>query len=468
MTETTLVYRNRLCDLPGPKPLPLLGNMHQINPRQFHLDLERWAQEFGPSYKVHMGGKPAMVVSDPAVFSALLRDRPDGFRRGSKMEQIIEESGIKGLFTAHGDDWKMQRKLVMRAFTPEVVRRFFPQLQIMVERLRQHWLRAAQSATPIDLMRDLKLFALDITIAFAYGQDINSVEQLDNPMQRDIDSLFECVARRMTNPTCYWRYVRLPADYRFAATLARIEQKVAMYIDQTRKLLEQQPERRSKPGNLMEALLVARDEPNSGFNDVHVGGNAMTMVFAGEDTTSNSTAWLIHYLAGSPQAVQHIRTEVDPLFGNAGVLPDYGMLPHLPWLDAALNESMRLKPVAPWVILESLRETVVGETLVQADTPLLLLLRTSGMRPEHFPDPTQFLPQRWLGGAESDLIKKIFPFGAGPRLCPGRFLALTEMKMIVSMLLKNFNIRLQEGVKVQETFVFTMAPGSLPVVLTPR
>lgn len=468
MTESTAAYRYRLSDLPGPRPLPLLGNMHQINPRQVHLDLERWAREFGPTYRIHLGRKPALVVADPAVFAAMLRDRPDGFRRGAEMEQLIEESGVKGLFTAKGEDWKMQRKLVMRAFTPEVVRRFFPQFQAMLERLRLHWLDAAKRGQPIDLMRDLKLFALDITVAFAYGQDINSLQALDNTMQRDIDKLFETVAKRMTNPTHYWRYFRLPADYRFGAALTRIEQTVDGYIAQTRKLLQQQPERRLKPGNLMEAMLVARDEPGSGFNDNHLSGNAMTMVFAGEDTTSNSTAWLMYLLAPAPSVVQQLRAELDPLFGDAAILLDYNLLQQLPLLDAAINESMRLKPVAPWLALETLRDMVIGETQVAAGTPVFALVRQAGMQAQYFPEPEQFLPERWLGGAEPDLLKKIFPFGGGPRLCPGRFLALTEMKMIVSMLLKNFDIRLQDGAKVEETFVFTMAPSCLPVVLTPR
>ncbi len=468
MSESSTAWRYRLHDLPGPKPLPLLGNMHQINPRQFHLDLERWAREFGPAYKIHISGKPTLVLADPAFFSTLLRDRPEGFRRAADMEQIIEESGIKGLFTAGGEDWKMQRKLVMRAFTPEVVRRFFPQLQAMLLRLRLYWLRAAQSGQTIDLMRDLKLFALDITIAFTYGQDINSVEELNSPMRYDIDSLFETVARRMTNPIRYWRYFRLPADYRFEAALARVEQKVAGYIEQCRRLLHEQPERRLKPANLMEALLVARDEPGSGFNDSHVSGNAMTMVFAGEDTTANSTAWLVYLLAGAPQVVQQIRAELDPLFGDGATLPDYSMLQQLPWLDAALNESMRLKPVASWLPLESLHEMVVGDTLVAAATPVFVLTRSAGMQAQIFPEPEQFLPQRWLDGAEPDLIKKMFPFGGGPRLCPGRFLALAEMKMIISMLLKNFDIHLQDGAKVEETFVFTIAPSCLPVKLTQR
>jgi cytochrome P450 len=338
----------------------------------------------------------------------------------------------------------------------------------MTERLRLHWQRAAQSGQPIDLMRDLKSFALDITIAFSYGQDINSIEQPNNPLQQDIDALFTCIGSRLFSPIKYWRYIRLPRDYAFAAALTRVDHVVKGYVEQTRQLLQAEPERRLKPSNLLEALVVARDEPGSGFEDSHIIGNAMTMVFAGEDTTSNSTAWLINALANAPTATQTIRAELDALYPNHPILPDYPMLQQLPWLDAALNESMRLTPVAPFLGLECTRETVVGDVLLPANTTVMILTRIASMYPAYFPEPEKFLPERWLGDAESDLIKKILPFGGGPRLCPGRFLALAEIKMIVAMLVKNFDIHLQSGVPVEEVFSFTMTPSCLPVTLTPR
>lgn len=72
-----------LADLPGPKPLPLIGNGHQIDSMQFHLSLENWAREFGAAYKIHLGGKQIMVLSDSVVIRELLRDRPDAVRRKS-------------------------------------------------------------------------------------------------------------------------------------------------------------------------------------------------------------------------------------------------------------------------------------------------------------------------------------------------------------------------------------------------
>lgn len=102
----------KLADLPGPRKLPLFGNTHQIDSARFHVTLENWAREFGPLYKIYLGSRPLVVLSDNAVIAHLLRDRPDGVRRSSRMASMIEESVARGLFTAEGEEWRTERRLV--------------------------------------------------------------------------------------------------------------------------------------------------------------------------------------------------------------------------------------------------------------------------------------------------------------------------------------------------------------------
>lgn len=78
---------------------------------------------------------------------------------------------------------------------------------------------------------------------------------------------------------------------------ARIGQAVRNFIAQTRHDLEAHPERRAKPAHMLEALIAARHERDSGFSNDNVIGHAVTMVFAGEDTNSNTIAWLLYFVA---------------------------------------------------------------------------------------------------------------------------------------------------------------------------
>ena len=382
--------------LPGPKGLPLLGNVFQIDSMQFHVTLENWVREFGPMYRFQAGPNRIMVVADPILIGILLRDRPDTMRRTFRSARAFQELGTTGVFNAEGEEWRRQRKLVMRALTPEVIRNFFPTLVALTERLLKRWQSAAAAERPTNVLRDLKAWTLDVTIALAMGQDINTLEHDDNPLQRDIETIFNRVARRLTTPFSYWRYFKLPADRAADAASARIQSSVTEFVAQTRKRMEQNPALRAKPTNLLEAFVAARDEPESGFTDANVIGNAVTMVFAGEDTTSNTIAWLMNFVACDPRVAGLIAAEADAALGTSPVLQAFASLDRFSYLDAAVDEAMRLKPVAPFLGLETNREVEIGGVLVPARTPVLVITRHAGMDPTDFPEPEVFRPERWL------------------------------------------------------------------------
>lgn len=462
-----------IADLPGPPGLPLVGNMFDIDSMQFHRVLEQRAREYGPMYKVRFGGKTVIVISDNTLIASLLRDRPEALRRSSRTSTMLKELGTHGVFTEEGEDWRKQRKLVMRGLTPEVIRNFFPKMVDMTDRLRLRWTRAIQEKRSIDIARDLKAYALDVIIGLSMGQDINSLEHDDIPLQRDIEQIFYRVARRLTMPFPYWRHFKLPVDSAADACAKRINTAAHGFIAETRRALESHPERRAKPTNLLEALLVARDEPDSGFTDEHVIGNAITMVFAGEDTTSNTIAWLLNFLAEHPSAMQSTVDEVDAVLGESNVLQDFAALEQFPFLDAASNEAMRIKPVAPIMGMETNVPMQIGDLQVPAGTIMMACLRHSGVLATEYADSDVFRPERWLeegdAVAQDSPARKLFPFGGGPRFCPGRFLAMAEVRMVTSMIARNFHLHYDiSAPPVQEQFTFTMTPSAVPITLSLR
>ena len=118
-SATTATIRT-IDDLPCPSGLPLLGNMLQIKPDSMHRILEDWARELGPIYRVRIGRRRSfLVVSDHEVFRTALRDRPDGYRRPPLSGDLVREMGFDvGVFSANGDKWRRQRRMVMAGFDP--------------------------------------------------------------------------------------------------------------------------------------------------------------------------------------------------------------------------------------------------------------------------------------------------------------------------------------------------------------
>ena len=463
-----------IADLPGPKARPLTGNTRDISAQPFHQVLERWGREYGPMYRFRILNRQMLVTAERETIVSLLRDRPDLIRRSSRTANYLDEMGTRGLFTAEGEEWRRQRKLVMRALTPEVIHNFFPTLSSMTDRLRLRWQKAIDEGRPIDLLRDLKAYTLDVTIGLAMGQDINTLELEEHPLQRDIEFLFKLLAKRLTTPFAYWRIplLRGARDREAIAATARIEHAISGFIADARKRIERNPALRQKPSNLLEALIVARDEPDSGFTDEAVVGNAITMVFAGEDTTSNTAAWLIEFLADHPGVAERMSAEASQVLGDQPLLDDYHLLDRLKYIDAATREAMRLKPVAPFMAAETNQDTVLGDLSVPAGTVIFMLLRQASQRDCELPEPERFLPERWLEGAAGqgdDPGRKLFPFGGGPRFCPGRYLAMAEIKMVMSMLARHFVLeRVPDAPPARECFTFTMTPDALPVRLTNR
>jgi len=98
----------------------------------------------------------------------------------------------------------------------------------------------------------------------------------------------------------------------------------------------------------------------------------------------------------------------------------------------------------------------------------MCLMRAGATDERRFPDAQAFDPARWLSGTSASSPKRVaMPFGAGPRLCPGRYLALLEMKMVMAMLLAEFDIEAVTG-DAREQLAFTMAPVGLKLKLRAR
>ena len=150
------------------------------------------------------------------------------------------------------------------------------------------------------------------------------------------------------------------------------------------------------------------------------------------------------------------------------MLTNYRDHERLPYVEAVAFETMRLKSVFPVLFLGTNQDVELGGVRIPAGTAIFLLTRQCGMQEEAFASPHQFLPERWLtpraGVQEGHNPKAFVPFGAGPRFCPGRNLALLEIKAILAMLCRNFSIsKPVDAPPVEEQFGFLMAPANLSV-----
>src|SRR6266849_2549249 len=117
-----------LTTLPGPRGLPLLGNLLQLKATQLPTILEHWADRYGPLYTFRLGRKPVVAVAEPARIQEVLRRRPETYRRLRTIATVFEELGGQGVFAAEGARWRRQRRVVLPALSTLQVRQFFAML----------------------------------------------------------------------------------------------------------------------------------------------------------------------------------------------------------------------------------------------------------------------------------------------------------------------------------------------------
>lgn len=451
----------RIADLPGPRGLPIIGNAHQLGTARMHLVAEDWSRKFGEYFRFRIGTRQFLAVANPETIAAMLRDRPDGFHRSERLSAIAADFGFNGVFSANGDAWRRQRPMVMAGFDPGHIRSYFPALAKVTERFARRWERAAAAGEAIDLQADLMRYTVDATAGLAFGVDVNTLESEGEIIQQHLDKVLPALFQRLMAPVPYWKWLPNP---RLQKHLDALHEAVTGFIAQARARMDADPGLRGRPTNLIEAMIAARDNPGSGLTDSDVAGNVLTMLLAGEDTTANTLAWMVYLLHRHPQAQARARAEVQ------GV-KDYEQFSSLPYVDACINETMRLKPVAPIIILQPTKDTVVADIEVPKGTVIMCLMRAAPSDERRFPDAQTFMPERWLGQSAGSPKRVAMPFGAGPRLCPGRYLALLEMKMVTAMLLNRFEVEsvaAKDGGEAREHLAFTMAPVGLRLRLKAR
>jgi cytochrome P450 len=366
--------------------------------------------------------------------------------------------------------------MVQHGLDPNHVKAFFPTLVKVTQRFALRWHRAAVSNETIELLSDLMRYTVDVTAGLAFGADVNTTESDQEVIQTHLDKLFPVLFKRLLAPVPYWHYVKLPSDRRVGRHVIAVQRAVDGFIRAARLRLEQHPELRERPSNLIEAMIAARDSPDSQVTDGEVAGNVLTMLLAGEDTTANTLAWALWFLHRNRDAMEHAKAETFTVLGDDAFPSRHEQLNQLHSIEACINETMRLKPAAPFLLLEAARDVVIGNLELPAGTAVICLMRPAAIDERRFADARTFRPERWLAGAggvevDSSAKRVLMPFGAGPRLCPGRYLALAEMKMVIAMVLRGFEIEAvttPDAGEPRERMAFTMSPVGLKLRVRER
>ncbi|MDP2573356.1 cytochrome P450 [Vibrio penaeicida] len=450
--------------LPMPPTAGILGHVGYLKKPNIHQQMLGWIEEYGVQFRLRLGLKNVLVLADPSQVKQVLKSRPDEFRRLKSIENVFDEVGLNGIFSAEDERWRHQRKLTEPMFQPSHLKHFYPQLAVVTERLKKRFESLAETGEAVELVDEFKKYTVDVTSLLAFGEDFNSIEQIETPLADALGDVFPIVNQRCKSPIPMWRFFKTKKDKQFDASLEKVKQFVTGCIEKQRRKLTQEPALNDMPENMLQIMLIEQNrDPTLTDNDILA--NALTLLLAGEDTTANTLAWMSYLVSGDQSSEAELSQELQSL-GSEHILP--WPLPRVPYTTAIMYEAMRLKPVAPQLYLEPIEDTHIGDIEVKKGTPVFVMLHANGFDPELFADPKTYDPNRWLeqGGAS---FSNLQPFGAGARLCPGRSLAMMEIKLAFHALFSSFRVEPQQSQEdVVEQFAFTMSPVGFKVQIHKR
>lgn len=457
-------------ELTGPKGLPVLGTIFKLDLPNLHRQIEEWADIYGDVYRLDLPIKNQMVVTRPSMIQAISADRPDGFVRAKKLDLILREGGVHGVFNAEGEEWKVHRSLVTKGLDVKHQKQFFPQLVATIERLYNKWQKDAESGEPFDIQQDLLRFTVDVSVWLAFGYEINTLEQREGVIQEHMEKIFPTIFERINNPIPWHRFIRSKKSREFDIAVSEMNKLVDKFIEEAQKNIDANPDLREHPSNLIESILVA-SETEDAIGPKEVRGDLLTLLMAGEDTTAHTLIWMIYELASLPHIQDEIRKEVDALLLDEPYIKDYSLNSKFRYIEAAANESLRFKPVAPIILHEAIRDTEIEGFEIKTGQMVLTQYRHGALSDKYFTDAREFKPERWLKESKCPVHNSdaFTPFGAGPRYCPGRNLAILEIRNVIAMLFKNFEFELVTPLDdVKEIMAFTMMASEYKIRLKPR
>jgi cytochrome P450 len=333
----------------------------------------------------------------------------------------------EGLLTADTEAWRPQRRIVQPAFHRESLGLVAGHVRTAVDRLLQRW--SERDGEVVDVDAAMMHLALEVVGSSLFGSDLSpDAERLADATLAALD----VVVRKARSPLPVPVAVPTPTNVVLRRAVGRLDAAVeAMLADRaTRPLAEGEP-----PRDLLDLLLTARDDEGARLSRAQVRDQVVTFIVAGHETVASALTWAWHLLATNPEAWGRLRTEADAA-APVGTSAD---LARLPWTAAVLDETLRLYPPAWLVTRRSLAPDVLGGVPVPADALVIMSPWLVHRHPAAWSDPERFDPSRFLdaeGHRRRDLVASpaYLPFGAGPRLCIGRDMALLEGVLVLAAL----------------------------------
>lgn len=388
--------------IPGPtEPSAVQTARWLARPIRFLEDNRR---RYGDAFSVMFRGfkTPLVIVSHPDVLRALYGERGHRMPPGRQIT-LKPLVGARSLLLLEGAEHLSRRRVMLPPFRGDRMRAYEPIMREASSRELAKW----PAGRAFAVHPSMQSITLDVILQAVFGV-------ADEARRARLHALLGSLLAATTSMS-----LQVQVLFGRMAPLERLQVQ-ASAIDAL--LLEEIAARRSSPGEDICSLLVqARFEDGSGMSDGEIRDQLMTLLMAGHETTATGLAWTLDLLVRHPAVLEQARS------GDEA------------YLKAVVSESLRLRPVVPLAGRRLAVPLEVNGLSLPAGTDVTPAMWLTHTRPEEYPEPYAFRPERFLDHPPSTYTW--IPFGGGVRRCIGAPFAELEMRVVLEEVLARFDLR---------------------------
>jgi cytochrome P450 len=403
------------------------------DPLRFLADMRA---AYGDVVQFPIPDPPTYLVSDPDAVRRVLVTNAKAYGKRTLQYTTLSLVTGEGLLTADTEAWRPQRRLVQPAFHHGTLELVADHVRAATDKLVASW--AERDGAVVDVDEAMMHLALEVVGHALFGSDLS--DDAERLADATIEAL-DIVVKKARTPLAMPLRVPTPTNVVLRRAVGHLDAAVeAMLADRAAHPL--QPGQ--APRDMLDLLLITHDDDGSSLSRKQIRDQVVTFIVAGHETVASALTWAWQLLAENPEAAARLRAEVDEVCADGS--PRFADLPRLPYAAAVMDEVLRLYPPA-WLVTRRARE---ADVLAGAEVPenaLVILSPWLVHRHESaWPDPERFDPTRFLdadGARRRDLATEsaYLPFGAGPRLCIGRDMALLEGTLVLAALASRVELR---------------------------
>ncbi|KAJ4501089.1 cytochrome P450 [Lentinula lateritia] len=458
---------------PGPKKLPLIGNLLDM-PTTFEWETyDRWCKELGSDIiHLEVAGTSIVVMNSAEVAEELLDQHSAIHSDRPRLVMVNELMGWNFSFglMAYGDEWRAQRKLFQQEFHPQAAERFQP-LEVRVT----HQFLNRLLEDPKNYVHHIRHLAASTILGIAYGIDV----------QEDNDPYVDAAERALVSlglgiAPGVFLVESIPAlkyipEWFPGAGFKRKAREWARYSTIMRELPYVAAKKEILQGTAQPSFTsyslekLAEGEEDVAEQEQRVQSTAATMYTGATDSTVSVLSTFILAMLAKPEALKRAQEEIDSVV-QSGEFPRFSDQERLPYVTAIVKETMRWKNVTPLGIPHaSTSEDLYRGYRIPAGSIMVPNIWAILHDENTYPEPHTFKPERFIGedGKINPAVKDpdTALFGFGRRICPGRFMAFSSIWIAVASMLAVFDISKpvdENGNVIEPTFEYIPSMACVP------